>query len=89
MDITLSKTQQNIIKEARRFLKKECPPEYGQDMFRDEVGFTNELWDKMKAMDWMDCMCSFEIIFIMPCCVNLLFTRCCLPYNFKFYSILI
>ncbi len=53
MDITLSKTQQNIIKEARRFLKKECPSEYVQDMFRDEVGFTNDLWDKMIAMDWM------------------------------------
>jgi len=53
MDITLSKTQQDIIKEARRFLKKECPPEYVQDMFLDEVGFTQDLWEKMKRMDWM------------------------------------
>ena len=53
MDITLSKTQQDIIKEARRFLKKECPPEYVQEMFLDEVGFTDELWKKMKRMDWM------------------------------------
>ena len=53
MDITLSKTQQDIIKEARRFLKKECPPEYVQEMFLDETGFTDDLWEKMKRMDWM------------------------------------
>jgi len=53
MDITLSKTQENIIKETRRFLKKECPPEYVQEMFRDDLGFTDELWVKMKRMDWM------------------------------------
>ncbi len=53
MDITLNKTQQNIIKEARRFLKKECPPDYIQAMSCDEVGFSDELWDKMKTMDWM------------------------------------
>ena len=53
MDITLSKTQQGIIKEARRFLKKECPVEYVQEMFLDDVGFTDALWEKMKRMDWM------------------------------------
>jgi len=53
MDITLSKTQEDIIKEARRFLKKECPSEYVQAMFLDDIGFTDELWDKMKRMDWM------------------------------------
>jgi alkylation response protein AidB-like acyl-CoA dehydrogenase len=53
MDITLSKTQQNIAQEARRFLKKECPPEYVQEMFMDEQGYTDDLWDKMSAMDWM------------------------------------
>ena len=53
MDITLSKTQQNIAIEARRFLKKECPPEFAQEMFMDEHGFTDDLWGKMSAMDWM------------------------------------
>jgi len=53
MDITLSKTQQNIVQEARRFLKKECPPEYVQEMYLDEQGFTDDLWKKMIAMDWM------------------------------------
>jgi alkylation response protein AidB-like acyl-CoA dehydrogenase len=53
MDITLSKTQQNIAQEARRFLKKECPPEYVQEMFMDERGFSDDLWKKMTEMDWM------------------------------------
>ena len=53
MDITLSKTQQNIAQEARRFLKKECPSEYVQEMFKDARGFTDDLWRKMTEMDWM------------------------------------
>ena len=53
MDITLSKTQQNIAQEARRFLKKECPPEYVQEMFKDARGITDDLWQKMAEMDWM------------------------------------
>ena len=53
MDITLSKTQQNIAQEARRFLKKECPSEYVQEMFKDAQGMTDDLWQKMAEMDWM------------------------------------
>ncbi len=53
MDITLSKTQKDITKEARRFLSKECTVDYVQEMFDDEKGFTDEKWDKMVGMDWM------------------------------------
>jgi len=53
MDITLTKTQQNIAQEARRFLKKECPPEYVQEMFSDQQGHREDLWKKMTEMDWM------------------------------------
>ncbi|MBW1847792.1 MAG: acyl-CoA/acyl-ACP dehydrogenase [Deltaproteobacteria bacterium] len=53
MDISLNKTQQNITKEARRFLSKECPVDYVQEMFLDERGFSDEHWDKMSEMDWM------------------------------------
>ena len=53
MDITLSKTQQNIAQEARRFLKKECPSEYVQEIFKDARGMTDDLWQKMAEMDWM------------------------------------
>ena len=53
MDITISKTQQNIALEARRFLKKECQSEYVQKMYKDARGMTDELWQKMAEMDWM------------------------------------
>jgi len=53
MDITLSKIQTDIAKEARRFLDKECPTDYARDMFEDERGFTGDIWTKMTAMDWM------------------------------------
>jgi alkylation response protein AidB-like acyl-CoA dehydrogenase len=53
MEISLSKTQKNILKEARRFLKKECATDYVLAMVDDERGFTEDIWDKMAAMDWM------------------------------------
>ena len=53
MDVTLSKVQMDIAKEARRFLDKECPTDYARDMYEDERGFTDEIWTKMTDMDWM------------------------------------
>jgi len=53
MDVTLSKVQMDIAKEARRFLDKECPTDYARDMYEDERGFTEEIWAKMVDMDWM------------------------------------
>jgi alkylation response protein AidB-like acyl-CoA dehydrogenase len=52
MDITISKAQLDIAKEARRFLKKECPPEFVREMFEDERGFTEPLWSKIVDLDW-------------------------------------
>ncbi len=53
MDISLNKTQRDIAKEARRFLKKECPMEFVKEMCEDERGFTEDIWKKMTDMDWM------------------------------------
>jgi len=53
MDVTLSKVQMDIAKEARRFLDKECPTDYARDMYEDERGFTDEIWTKMTDIDWM------------------------------------
>jgi alkylation response protein AidB-like acyl-CoA dehydrogenase len=53
MDVSLSKVQLDIAKEARRFLDKECPTDYVRDMYEDERGFTDEIWGKMIEMDWM------------------------------------
>ena len=53
MDISLNKTQIDIAREARRFLKKECPMEFVKEMVEDERGFTEDIWKKMTEMDWM------------------------------------
>jgi alkylation response protein AidB-like acyl-CoA dehydrogenase len=53
MDISLTKEQKDIAKEARRFLTKECPFDYVQEMYADEKGFTEDVWKKMTDMDWM------------------------------------
>ena len=59
MDITLSKAQLDIAKEARRFLKKECPPEFIREMFENEKGYTDNLWSKIVDVDWLS-MCIPE-----------------------------
>lgn len=52
MDITLSKAQQDIAKEARRFLKKECPKEFIEEMHDSGDGYTDGLWSKIIDIDW-------------------------------------
>ena len=53
MDLRFSKDQEQIQREARLFLKKECPMEYVREMFEDEKGFTDKLWAKMADLGWM------------------------------------
>ena len=53
MEISLTKTQNDIAKEARRFLKNECPLDYIFEMVDDPSGFSEDLWHKMTEMDWM------------------------------------
>lgn len=53
MDITLTKAQKDIAKEARRFLTKECPFEYVQEIYETERGLADDVWNKMTEMDWM------------------------------------
>jgi alkylation response protein AidB-like acyl-CoA dehydrogenase len=53
MDISLSKVQIDIAKEARRFLDKECPTDYARQMFEDERGFSDDIWAKITEMDWL------------------------------------
>ncbi len=53
MEIKLNKAQIGMGKEARRFLRKDCPPEFVFEMYSDEKGYTDELWEKMIENDWM------------------------------------
>jgi len=53
MDITLSKEQKDIAKEARRFLTKECPFDYVQEIYETDKDLTDDIWINMTEMDWM------------------------------------
>ena len=53
MDLRFSKDQEQIQKEARLFLKKECDMEYVREMFEDEKGYTDKVWNKMAELGWM------------------------------------
>jgi len=53
MDITLTKEQKDIAKEARRFLNKECPFDFVQETFETDKDLTGDIWTKMTEMDWM------------------------------------
>lgn len=53
MDMTLSKVQKDIVKEARRFLKKECSADYMRDLLEDDRGYDEDFWFKMADMGWM------------------------------------
>ena len=47
MDISLNKTQKDMAKEARRFLKKECPIDYVQDVISYKQDMSQTLWNAM------------------------------------------
>ena len=53
MDITLTKAQKDIAKEARRFLTKECTFDFVQEAYASDADMTADIWVKMTEMDWM------------------------------------
>jgi alkylation response protein AidB-like acyl-CoA dehydrogenase len=53
MNITLTKEQKDIAREARRFLTKECPFDFVQEAYESEKDLTDDIWNKMREMDWM------------------------------------
>jgi len=52
MDVTLNQDQVEIARQARKFTENESPMEFVREMFEDERGFTDELWNKMAEMGW-------------------------------------
>ena len=52
MDIRLSDDQVEIARQARRFCENESPMEFVREMFEDERGITDEVWQKMVEMGW-------------------------------------
>jgi alkylation response protein AidB-like acyl-CoA dehydrogenase len=56
MDFGFSEEQELLRKSAADFLGKECPMTYVRQMFDDERGYSDELWNKMAELGWMGLM---------------------------------
>jgi 3-oxocholest-4-en-26-oyl-CoA dehydrogenase beta subunit len=54
MDFTLTEEQKTLEHAARDFLKTACPSSFVLDMEKDEKGFTQELWQSMADLGWME-----------------------------------
>ena len=54
MDFIITKEQQQMQKAAREFLNKECDSTFVRDLEQSEKGFSDGLWKKMAALDWME-----------------------------------
>lgn len=52
MEIRLNDDQLEIARQARRFLENECSTAYARAMWTDELGFRNEIWQKMVDLGW-------------------------------------
>ncbi|MBN1615634.1 MAG: acyl-CoA/acyl-ACP dehydrogenase [Deltaproteobacteria bacterium] len=52
MDINLNEDQVEMMRQARRFCENETPMTFVREMFEDERGFTDDLWNKMVEMGW-------------------------------------
>jgi alkylation response protein AidB-like acyl-CoA dehydrogenase len=53
MELSFSEEQEIIRRNARNFLKKECPGILVRELEEDEEGFSPELWRKMAELGWM------------------------------------
>jgi len=53
MELSFSEEQEIIRRNARNFLKKECPGILVRELEEDEDGFSPDLWRKMAELGWM------------------------------------
>jgi len=52
MDFGLSEEQEMLQQSAREFLTQECPPTFVREMYKDQDGFSRELYRKMAEQGW-------------------------------------
>lgn len=60
MKLSLSEEQEIMKRNARNFLKKECPTSLARELEEDEEGFSPELWRKMAELGWMGLILPFD-----------------------------
>jgi len=60
MDLSLNEEQEIMKRNARNFLKKECPMSLVRELEEDEEGFSRELWLKMAELGWMGLMVPLD-----------------------------
>jgi alkylation response protein AidB-like acyl-CoA dehydrogenase len=53
MDFGLSKEQEMLKKEARRFLEKECQEELVREIEKQDLGYSPSLWKKLADLGWL------------------------------------
>ncbi len=53
MDFGFSEEQEMLRESARQFLESECPMTYVRQMMDDEVGYSEEQWQKMAELGWL------------------------------------
>jgi len=53
VDTAFTEEQDMLKRSARNFVENECPPEYVREMWENEKGITDEVWNKMAELGWM------------------------------------
>ncbi len=53
MDFTLTETQEMLRTSAKDFLKTNCKMSLVRQMAKDDIGYTDDLWQQMSEMGWM------------------------------------
>jgi len=53
MDFSMTKEQEMLKKEARRFLEKECTEEFVREIEKKGVGYSPDLWRKVADLGWL------------------------------------
>jgi hypothetical protein len=53
MDFGITKEQEMLKKEARKFLEKECTEELVRNVEKSERGYSPELWKKIADLGWL------------------------------------
>ena len=53
VDTAFTEEQDMLKRSARNFVENECPPEYVREMWENDEGITQEVWNKMAELGWM------------------------------------